>query len=483
MKASSILAAGLALATSASFAQVTKPPLPAEALSRAAFPSSNQAAVPNILDVWGFEPGEGFSPGALNGQQGWTVFGAAPNVPQVSTAAPVTGVQHIQIALDGSVANGTLTGGFSPDRGAQPTTNRSRMSVDVQITDAGGADYDIVPQTPSQMFLAARIKFSFLGDILILDDTGGGLFFEDSGVDWPVNTVFNLRVDMDPVANTLDYFIDDVLIYSSVAGVFAGTNFEQVVILSDNFQLTDVGNFDNLLIDTDFQDNADVALTKTVAAPAAPTVGDTVTYTLAASNAGPGDAMNVVVTDTLPANLTYVSNTCGAAVAGQVVTWTIGVLANGANASCDVVTTINNFGPINNSAAITSDTMDPNAANNSATASLGGVPFPADVGVTLTASTAGGLAVGDTFVYTVTGTNFGPGDATGVLFALTLSNKVSFVSSDCGATVAGNVVSFTAPTLANGATTSCAITVAVVLGGDLQATASVTTATVDPNLV
>ena len=291
------------------------------------------------------------------------------------------------------------------------------------------------------------------------------------------------QFDREFAAQSAEAFIDDVLIYSSVAGVFAGTNFEQVVILSDNFQLTDVGNFDNLLIDTDFQDNADVALTKTVAAPAAPTVGDTVTYTLAASNAGPGDAMNVVVTDTLPANLTYVSNTCGAAVAGQVVTWTIGALANGANASCDVVTTINNFGPINNSAAITSDTMDPNAANNSATASLGGVPFPADVGVTLTASTAGGLAVGDTFVYTVTGTNFGPGDATGVLFALTLSNKVSFVSSDCGATVAGNVVSFTVPTLANGATTSCAITVAVVLGGDLQATASVTTATVDPNLV
>ncbi|MEZ5442339.1 MAG: DUF11 domain-containing protein [Lysobacterales bacterium] len=229
--------------------------------------------------------------------------------------------------------------------------------------------------------------------------------------------------------------------------------------------------------------DADIAVAKTVAAPAAPVVGDAVTYTLTASNAGPGDAMNVVVTDTLPANLTYVSNTCGAAVAGQVVTWTIGTLANGGNATCDIATTINNFGPVDNTATITSDTADPNGANNSATASLGGVPFPADVGVTLTASTAGGLAVGDTFVYTVTGTNFGPGDATGVLFALTLSNKVSFVSSDCGATVAGNVVSFSVPTLANGATTSCGITVAVVLGGDLQATASVTTATVDPNLV
>ncbi len=228
--------------------------------------------------------------------------------------------------------------------------------------------------------------------------------------------------------------------------------------------------------------NADVSIVKTAAAPAAPVVGDTVTFTLAVSNAGPGTAENVVVTDNLPANLTYVSNTCMAAVAGNTVTWTIGTLANGANASCDIVTTINNFGQISNTATVTSTSTDPNPANDSSTVVLGGVPFPADVAIAISAVPAGGLAVGDTFVYTVTGTNNGPGDAAGLLFNLTLSNKLSFVSSDCGAVLTGNVVSWTVPTLANGASTSCQITVAVVLGGDITSSATVSTTTVDPDL-
>jgi uncharacterized repeat protein (TIGR01451 family) len=164
------------------------------------------------------------------------------------------------------------------------------------------------------------------------------------------------------------------------------------------------------------------------------------------------------------------------------VTWTIGTLANGANASCDIATTINNFGAISNTATVASSTPDPTPANDSSTAVVGGVPFPADVAITISAAPAGGLAVGDTFVYTVTGTNNGPGDAAGVLFNLTLSGKVSFVSSDCGAVLNGNVVSWSEPTLANGASTACQVTVAVVLGGDISSSATVSTTTVDPNL-
>lgn len=228
--------------------------------------------------------------------------------------------------------------------------------------------------------------------------------------------------------------------------------------------------------------DADVSVTKAATAPAAPVVGDTVTFSLTASNAGPADAENVVVTDVLPVNLTYVSNSCGAAFAAGTVTWTIGTLTNGATQNCDIATTINNFGPISNTATIASTTTDPNATNDSSTVALAGAPFPADVAITIGAAPAGGLAVGDTFVYTVTGTNNGPGDAAGVLFNLTLSSKVSFVSSDCGAVLNGNVVSWSEPTLANGASTACQVTVAVVLGGDISSSATVSTTTVDPNL-
>ncbi len=230
--------------------------------------------------------------------------------------------------------------------------------------------------------------------------------------------------------------------------------------------------------------NADVSVVKTAAAPTPLVVGSNITYTLAANNAGPGQADNVVVTDPLPANVTYVSNTCGAAFAAPTLTWTIGTLASGAGATCDVAVQVNNFGPIDNTATIATTSTDPMPGNNTSTSSLGGVPFPADVSVTLASDApVGAIGVGTQFNYTVVGSNAGPGAAADLLFTLTLSNKVSFVSSSCGAVAAGNSVTWTVASLASGASTSCAITVAVVAPGDLLATVNVTTSTDDPNLV
>lgn len=120
--------------------------------------------------------------------------------------------------------------------------------------------------------------------------------------------------------------------------------------------------------------SADVAISKVADAPAAPGLGDTITFTLDVSNSGPGDAENVEVTDTLPANVTYVSATCTVAVAANIVTWSIGSLANGASASCDIATTITDFGEISNTATVTSTSPDPVPGNGSSTALVAGVP-------------------------------------------------------------------------------------------------------------
>ena len=57
---------------------------------------------------------------------------------------------------------------------------------------------------------------------------------------------------------------------------------------------------------------ADLGVAKT--APSGVASGGSYVYRLVAGNAGPDDATGVIVTDTLPADVTYVSNTCGAAV-------------------------------------------------------------------------------------------------------------------------------------------------------------------------
>ena len=199
--------------------------------------------------VTGFEAADGFSPGYC-AQNGWTAFSASSTEGHIDTVNPASGTQHMRISGDSSIPTGTLTGCFSPLLATpvtSPTIPVSQVTVDLYIGASGGSDYDIVPQAPSQGFLNARVKFSFLGDILVLDDPGGGLAFVDTGVDWSPATWHNLIITMDPENNTIDYTVDGTSIYTGV--VFAGTVLEQLVILSDNFQVDESGDFDNVNMD------------------------------------------------------------------------------------------------------------------------------------------------------------------------------------------------------------------------------------------
>ncbi|MDO8342678.1 MAG: isopeptide-forming domain-containing fimbrial protein [Cellvibrio sp.] len=82
-------------------------------------------------------------------------------------------------------------------------------------------------------------------------------------------------------------------------------------------------------------------LTKTVnATQIAP--GGNVTYTISYSNYGGASASNVVITDTLPAGLTYASSTGGGVNASGTVTWTIGTVTAGASGSVTVTATAAN---------------------------------------------------------------------------------------------------------------------------------------------
>jgi uncharacterized repeat protein (TIGR01451 family) len=247
--------------------------------------------------------------------------------------------------------------------------------------------------------------------------------------------------------------------------------------------VTDPNGGNNSATDSDtLAASADVTITKAAVGVPTPTLlGSTFSYTLTASNVGPSTATAVVVTDSLPATLSYVSNDCGASFAAPTLTWNIGTLAPSANAVCNLNVTVAALGQIVNTAAISSATSDPGGANNSSTSTLTGAEAT-DMAISLTSNVMGNLAVGDSYVYTVTGTNNGPGTAFEVDFTLELSSKVSFVSSNCGAVLAGTTLSWTVPTLASGAAATCQITVVVVLPGDIQAAANVSTITFDPDL-
>ena len=110
-------------------------------------------------------------------------------------------------------------------------------------------------------------------------------------------------------------------------------------------------------------DEADLSVTK--AGPATVDVGDTVTYTLTVANAGPDAAVNVVMTDALPEGVTFVSATSPCVEAEGVVTCELGDLVSGGSVVIEIVVTAPDVaGTLSNTAAVTSDTLDPDETNN-----------------------------------------------------------------------------------------------------------------------
>ncbi len=114
---------------------------------------------------------------------------------------------------------------------------------------------------------------------------------------------------------------------------------------------------------------ADLALTAR-GTPAIGAIGKRTTYSLSVNNLGPAGALDVVVTDTLPANVTVGSifTSQGAcSVAGGTVTCNVGALAAGGTASITIFVTPTASGVLTNTAAVTATGPDANPANNTMT--------------------------------------------------------------------------------------------------------------------
>ena len=136
--------------------------------------------------------------------------------------------------------------------------------------------------------------------------------------------------------------------------------------------------------------SADVSIVKTAAASAA--AGSNLTYNITVTNNGPSDASTVVMNDTLPPNMTFVSETqptgpafsCANPPAGGTgtVSCSIATLTAGTSATFAIVVHIAPGAPVapsSNTATVTSTTADPNAGNNSSTAVTNITPLPIPV--------------------------------------------------------------------------------------------------------
>ncbi|MGH3690419.1 MAG: DUF7507 domain-containing protein [Microbacterium sp.] len=192
----------------------------------------------------------------------------------------------------------------------------------------------------------------------------------------------------------------------------------------------------------------DVSIVKTFS-PSAPVAGERVTYTLSVFNAGPSEARNVVITDPLDPETTFISATPGqgsCTAQGSMLTCQVGTLAPGASAVETFVVVDINPGAtavLQNTATVTTSTTDTNPANNVSSTSFQ-PDIIADMAVVKTASAAQ-VSAGDTIDFTLAVRNLGSSDAVNVVLADTLPEgfSVTGVDAPSGATCTSTASSIT----------------------------------------
>ena len=95
--------------------------------------------------------------------------------------------------------------------------------------------------------------------------------------------------------------------------------------------------------------------------------GNQLTYTITVTNLGPSDATGVVVTETLPGAVSYVSDTPSQGTYNSgTAEWSVGPLADGASETLTLTVLVDpaTTGTITNRVCVTGNETDPTLANN-----------------------------------------------------------------------------------------------------------------------
>jgi uncharacterized repeat protein (TIGR01451 family) len=298
----------------------------------------------------------------------------AVNLP-VGGSVTYTATGTIAAAATGTLANTatvTATGGATdptPGNNSATDTDTLTPQVDLAITKTDGSASE-VPGTPVTYTITvinsgpsdavgATVADTFPASISGVTWTcvgagGGTCTAAGSG---NINDTVNV-----PVGGSVTYTATGN-IASSATGTLVNT---ATVAAAAGTTDTNPGN--NSATDTDtLAAEADLEITKEDSADPPP-AGEDLIYTITVENHGPSDALSVVVTDPLPAEVTYVSDDCGGTNTPPW-TWNIGTLADGATVTCNITVSINPPPPasISNTATVTSGTTDPGPEPNADT--------------------------------------------------------------------------------------------------------------------
>jgi uncharacterized repeat protein (TIGR01451 family) len=307
----------------------------------------------------------------------WVTATNAP--PSVDAGAGVSGDEGSAVALDGTVSDAdvgdtvttgwTYTAGVGVDAGATCSFG-SAASVDTTITctDDGTYTLTLTANDGVNAAVADTVTLTVANvapTVTSLAPSSNEVMVGQS-VTWTATKT-------DPGANdTHTYSFDGGATYGASAAktvqyTTCGT-FTQSVIAKDDDNGTSAvfTSTATVRINCPPSVNADLQIAKT--GPANAVVGGQISYTLTVKNNGPANATNVVVTDSVPAGTTFVSSTPSQGTCDATVSCNLGSLASGGSATVTIVVTATAAGTVTNTGKVTATQPDPNATNNSASA-------------------------------------------------------------------------------------------------------------------
>ena len=254
----------------------------------------------------------------------------------------------------GAVANLALLKSVSPQtvNVGDLVTYTFVVSNDISIGEAGGA--------PSGLATAAGVVTDTLPAGLQFVSSSSGCAAGSGTVTCPVS----------PVAQGQ---IVTVSFTAQITAVGAGTTIQNTASVATVGGIPDFNPADNtdhasLVVNP----RADLSLAKTVSS-ANPSTDDAVQYTLTVHNAGPNDATGVTIHDSLAAGLDFIEASPGCDNQNGSVTCDLGTIASGDSVSVtiDARTTAALAGAtVGNLATVSGSELDPNPANNQATATI-----------------------------------------------------------------------------------------------------------------
>ena len=236
-------------------------------------------------------------------------------------------------------------------------------------------------------------------------------------------------------------------------------------------------------------EKADLSVTQT-ANFSSVVAGNNLTYTVTVTNNGLADAKNVTLVETLPEGATFISATATPSQqTDNTLTFDFGNLAQGASQTFEItVTAPKTPGTITATATVSSQTFDPDATNDVEilTTTVEAIPpETSDLSVIRT-DNEDSVNLGQRYIYTLTVTNNGPNDATGVVLTENLPSGVNFISRTLSQGSAffssfSQILTANFGTIKSGQTATVNITVNPFVAGDLISTTIVTSNKTDPN--